>query len=219
MIGDYEYPDTKLNECLRIAKILVSDFQGKANDVNAFADAIGHKSANSGTFLVKIADVRRCGLMDKREYRATNQAEIIANPKNENERIEAISNLVLSLPLFEKLFRRLKTKNPTVEQFRTQLMDITGDRNKASKEAEKIRKVYIDYVSHIRDGAEISEKQNDGFGNMENDLTQQQATGGELILFRAGKYNLSLPKDDESIKVLITLLENMKEVKEKKKKD
>lgn len=214
-IGDYEYPDTNLDECLRIAKILVDDFHSKVNDVNAFANAIGHKSANSGTFLVKIADVRRYGLMDKREYRATNQAEIIGSPKNEAERNETIKNVILSLPLFEKLFKRLKTKNPTIEQFRTQLIELTSDRNKASKEAEKIRKIYIDNISHIRDG-EYQDQSSEGFNNMNDNLMQQPTANGELILFRAGKYNLSLPKDDANIDVLISILENMREEKKKK---
>ena len=44
------------------------------------------------------------------------------------------------------------------------------------------------------------------------ELAQQQGSS-DLILFRAGSYNLSLPKDDANIQVLITLLENMKETK------
>jgi hypothetical protein len=49
---------------------------------------------------------------------------------------------------------------------------------------------------------------------MGQELTQQQGSS-DLILFRAGSYNLSLPKDDANIQVLITLLENMKETKKK----
>ena len=51
--------------------------------------------------------------------------------------------------------------------------------------------------------------------NMEKKSTAQQQGSSDLILFRAGSYNLSLPKDDANIQVLITLLENMKETKKK----
>lgn len=211
-IGTYDYPEISVEEAVKIAGILVNDFHKKVTDNNEFASRVGHKSAGSGTFLVKMGDIRKFGIMDKREYQATKRAEILANPTTSQEKNQEIKEMVFSIPLFEKLNSRLKTKSPTIEQFRTQLIEITGDREKGSKEAEKIRKVYIDATSNIKEGHSNQEQLNDPFNNMNQELTQQQGSS-DLILFRAGSYNLSLPKDDANIQVLITLLENMKEKK------
>lgn len=213
-IGSFEYPELKVEDAIKIAEVLVNDFHKQVNDINEFASRLSHKSANSGTFLAKMSDVRRFGLMDKREYKATKRAEILANPVG-NEKQQEIKSMIFEIPLFERLNSRLKTKSPTPEQFRTQLIEITGDREKGSKEAEKIRKIYIDAIANIKEGQSEQEQTSDPFSNMGQELTQQQGNS-DLILFRAGSYNLSLPKDDANIQVLITLLENMKE---KRKKD
>jgi len=207
-IGTFEYPEMKVEEAVKVAETLVNDFKKQVNDINTFASALGHKSANSGTFLAKMSDVRRFGLMDKRDYKATKRAEILANPIG-NEKQQAIKEMVFEIPLFEKLNSRLKTKSPTPEQFRTQLIEVTGDREKGSKEAEKIRKIYIDAISVIKEEQQ-KEQPTDPFSNMTQDLATPQQCNSDLILFRAGSYNLSLPKDDANIQVLITLLENMK---------
>ncbi len=215
-VGIYEYPETNIEECLRVARVLVKDFSGKANDVNAFATAIGHKSTNSGTFLNKIADVRKFNLMDKREYRATNLAQIIIDPKNDNEKNSAIKEMIFTIPLFKSLFDRLKTKSPTVEQVKIQLIDLTSERDKSSKEAEVIRKIYIDAMTYIKDTTDkqiSSQERQDNF--MENPTTALPPGNEDIMIFRAGKTNLTFPKDDAHIDILISVLETMKISKKK----
>lgn len=208
-LGTFEYPELKIEEAVKVAEILVNDFHKQVNDVNEFASRLGHKSANSGTFLAKMSDVRRFGLMDKREYRATKRAEILANPVG-NEKQQAVKEMILEIPLFEKLNSRLKTKSPTPEQFRTQLIEVTGDREKGSKETEKIRKIYIDAISHIKEGA----NQGDYFPSGESmDMQNPQVTSEDIIMFRCGKTNLTLDKNDSNIDVLISVLQNLKSKK------
>jgi len=209
-IGSYEYPEISVEEAIRIAEILVNDFHKKVNDNNEFAVRVGHKSSSSGTFLVKMGDVRKYGLMDKRDYQATKRAEILANPTTAQEKNREIMEMVLSVPLFEKLNSRLKTKSPTIEQFRTQLIEVTGDREKGSKEAEKLRKIYIAATSHIRERV----NQSDNSLNEENmDNLQNPPTAEDVMVFRTGKTNLVLEKNDVNIGVLISVLENLKEKK------
>ncbi len=203
-IATYDYPEVSVEEAIKIAGILVNDFQKKVNDTNEFASRLGHKSSSSGTFLVKMGDIRKFGVMDKREYQATKRAEILANPTSPQEKNQEIKEMILSVPLFEKLNSRLKTKSPTPEQFRTQLIEVTGDREKGSKEAEKIRKVYIDAISHIKEG-----NQESTFGdNMDN--IQIPTTNDDMMIFRSGKTNLTLDKTDANIDVLISILQNLK---------
>lgn len=213
-IGTYEYPEISVEETIKIAELLVNEFHKKVSDVNVFAERVGHKSSSSGTFLVKMGDVRKYGIMEKRDYQATKRAEILANPTTPQEKNQETKDMILGVPLFEKLNSRLKTKSPTLEQFRTQLIEVTNDREKGSKEAEKIRKIYIDAISHIREDQQ--QQPTDSFNNMGQELIQPQGNS-DLILLRAGNYNLSLPKNDSSISVLITILEDMKEKKSKEK--
>lgn len=216
-IANYEYPETSIEECLRVARVLIQDFQGKANDLNAFATAIGHKSTNSGTFLNKIADVRKYNLMDKREYRATNLAQIIIHPKDDNEKNSSIKEMIFSVPLFKTLFERLKTKSPTIEQVKIQLIEVTSERDKASKEAEVIRKVYIDAITYIKDTTERQLQSQFGVNDNMDNLAVNLPQGNEdILILRAGKVNLNLPKDDAHIEILISVLENMKTNKKKK---
>ena len=102
-IGNYEYPELSVAEAIKIAEILVKDFQGKAVDLDNFAKAIGHKTYNSGSFYNKLADMRKYGLMDKKEVEATELSQIIANPKDTNERQQAINKIISNITLFERL--------------------------------------------------------------------------------------------------------------------
>ena len=135
-IGNYNYPEVSVSNAIIVAETLVNEFHKEVKDTNEFANRLGHKSSSSGTFLLKMGDVRKFGLMDKRFYRATKIAEVLANPKTPEEKTKIIKEMVLSVPLFEKLNNKLKSKYPPIEQFRTQLMEKTGDRDKGSKERE-----------------------------------------------------------------------------------
>ncbi len=212
-IGNYDYPETRIEECLRIAGVLVNEFPNGVNDINAFATAIGHKSANSGGYLVKVADVRKYNLMDKRTYKSTHLADIIANPKNDSEKEDALNKMVFGISLFKLLHDRLRTKSPTVEQLRTQLIDLTSDRNTASKDAEKIRKVYISAMSHIRNENNISQDTNNEGDNLMDINNSPQKVAEDTITLRTGKTNLTLEKNDANISVLISVLTNLKSKK------
>jgi len=157
-----------------------------------------------------MGDIRKFGVMDKREYQATKRAEILANPTSPQEKSQEIKEMILGVPLFEKLNSRLKTKSPTIEQFRTQLIEVTGDRENGSKEAEKIRKIYIDAISHIKEGA----NQGDYFPSGEYmDMQNPQTTSENTLIFRSGKTNFVSNKDDTNIDILISILQNLKSKK------
>jgi uncharacterized tellurite resistance protein B-like protein len=217
-IGSYEYPELSVSEAIRVAEILVKDFQAKAGDLDNFAKAIGHKTYNSGSFYYKLADMRKYGLMDKREVEATPLAEIIANPKDTSEKQGAINKMISNISLFEKLKERLKTKNPALEQFRTQLIEVSQDRTKASKEAEKIRKIYIEAMSYTNEN--IEEIKNDD--EKENKSKQKRTQSDNMISANSGEVYIEMPKDKRYLKVVENLLSNLKlqlELEEETPKD
>ena len=202
-IGTYDYPEIAVGQAIVVAETLVNEFHKEVKDTNEFANRLGHKSSSSGTFLMKMGDIRKYGLMDKRVYRATKRAEVLANPTNEEEKVQAIKEMILSIPLFEKLNNRLKTKSPTPEQFRTQLIETTGDREKSSRDFEKIRKIYIDAISNIKEGGFNESPTDDKRG-------QKKKVADDMILLQSGEVDISLPKSAGNIEVLKTILENMK---------
>jgi hypothetical protein len=210
-IGSYDYPEISINEAIKVAEVLVNDFLKQVKDNNEFANRLGHKSAGSGTFLVKMGNIRKYGLMENREYKATKRAEILANPKSPEEKSQAIKDMIFSIPLFNKLNSRLKTKSPSHEQFRTQLMEVTGDREKGSKDAEKIRKIYIDAISHIKNnqGSFMNNEDTDG------EPPKKRKVGTNMISLQSGEVDISLPKSASNIDVIITILQNLKNEKTK----
>jgi hypothetical protein len=206
-IGSFEYPDLNVSEAIRITETLVKDFQSKATDLDNFAKAIGHKTYNSGAFYNKLADMRKYGLMDKREVEATPLAEIIAHPKDNAERQEAINKMISNIALFERLKERLKTKNPALEQFKTQLIEVSQDRNKGSKEAEKIRKIYIEALSHTNENVETSK---DNRGSSQRNPRQKGNLGEDMINANIEDVYIEMPRTLEAVEIakqMINILE------------
>ena len=118
-----------------------------------------------------------------------------------------------NITLFERLKERLKTKNPALEQFRIQLIEVTQDRNKGSNEAEKIRKIYIEAIANFNEGL------SDNPEYRRKDDKPKQKTDATMILLQSGDLNISLPKNTANIDVLITILQNLKKEEGKEKKE
>jgi len=146
--------------------------------------------------------MRRYGLMDKKEVEATELSKIIAHPKDNAERQQAINKAITNITLFERLKERLKTKNPALEQFRTQLIEVTQDRNKTSNDAEKIRKIYIEALSNINENIELNKEIN-------TDRTKRE-NKGNMISANIGDVLIEMPKDKRYIKIAENLLQNLK---------
>ena len=82
-------------------------------------------------------------------------------------------------------------------------MEITGDREKGGKEAERIRKIYIDAISHIKEVVD------DKMGT--DDKPQKKKKIEEnMISLQSGEHDISLPRSAANIDVLITILQNLK---------
>ena len=83
-----------------------------------------------------------------------------------------------------------------------------------NKEAEKIRKIYIDAISNIKEDMGGNQQSQDPFGTSDFNMEEKNIPSNEdTILFRTGKTNLSFEKNDANIDVLISVLTNLKEKK------
>lgn len=147
-IGTYEYPEMQFGTLLTATNTLIEKFSGQANDEKTFAEAIGHTTNESGTFLMKLADLRKYGLLEKREIKATETAKRIVKPLSSQERTETLNAVIFSIPLWKELYTRLNSKNPAPDDFKIQLVELSGDRDAAISRSNKIRNLFVEAMSY-----------------------------------------------------------------------
>ena len=163
----------------------------EADNADAVAMLCGHKSANSGAWLYKLADMRLYGLMEKRALKATPLAEKLTY-KTEQEKQDATNEAVLNVPLWKELYSRFGVKLPD-SNFWVQLQGITGlDPLEAQKHANSVRKAYLDDIGHIK-----AVKQGiSGEGDMGGSGIDASMS---TINIQAGPFNQTIPLTKEGI--------------------
>jgi len=156
-IGNYEYPDLKVEEALQIIEILDSQFSRKVNSSGAFAQALGHKSANSGAFFYKIADLRKYGLlMPRGNIEITPLGVKLVHPNTPQERESALKEMIENVDFFKQLYSALGNKSAGAN-LHLILQDKFGvERTDAQNSAPKIRNIYnkiLPYMSKSERGS------------------------------------------------------------------
>lgn len=149
-IGKYDYPFFGPRIVIEsIDKIRDS----KVSTISGVADALGHKTQKSGGFLMKMASMNKYyGVVSRRgdAMEFTSLGKRIAYPADENEREEAISEMVLRVPLFRDLYERLGEVFDR-DKFFVHLGELAGvDRDVATAESSKIRNLYEEALPYLR---------------------------------------------------------------------
>ena len=165
-IGNHSIPSLRLFP--RISKDINLIYENyrleEAEDTTVLAKLLGHKSANSGAFYSKLADMRLYGLLDPRKVKATPLAEKFTYG-TEQEKQETTNKIILNVQLWKELHSRFGVKLPE-SNFWVQLQRITGlDPLEAQKHADSVRKAYLDDISHIKlekEGKKVSEIEGGG---------------------------------------------------------
>lgn len=204
-IGSYDYPKTQIGTLLKATEVLVLKFGGEAKDEKTFAEAIGHSTTNSGGYQTKIADLRRYGFMEARTFVATPRAKHIVQPLTQGERSTNLSEAVLSVPLWRDLHKKLGKNTTSVEDFRIQLVQITGDRDRAMADGEAIQNLYLDAIQHIGEGpVQSSTAQSESETAKE---PRSAASTTQLTEAKSGDVRITLPKTAKSIEIARKLLD------------
>ncbi len=221
-IGNYETPDFKFSTILEATKILVETLKGNASDEKNFIDALGHKSKN-GAYLQKVSDMRKYKLLSSRGITATELANRIIKPLSQKEKKVAINEAIDNVELWKELMKRVGRKEITEENFRLQLSEITGDRDKSYKNSGSILSQFKDilqyYDENISKDTEkyISNEKDRNIVGM-NNMEQSQVLEPKKILLRFEGNNVLLDRNDINIDVLISILGGLKESKKPKEK-
>jgi hypothetical protein len=217
-IGTYEYPDVTTTEALELIKMFQTTLGGKASNMESFAKAIGHSTANSGGFRHKLSDLRKYGLIEGRsDIQLTPLAHKILFPMNEQEKEEALKDMVFNMPLWRALYEKLGNRTPA-EDFNVILLDIThAERGVIETEKARISKLYIDAVSKIR--SEGVPMQTQTTQQMQNKSAIQQTQKGS-VSFTAYDINLTLPESVSNLELIKSAIENrIKELQREGKKE
>lgn len=143
-LDGYSYPkDLDPDEAEQLLDTLVNEFGGVASNREAYAQALGHKTKNSGSFTRKIADARKYRLISPRgDYEATELGFRLANPRSERERNEAKYEMIANLDLLSEVYNELNGKQPPEQFWRVlhEMLDINP--KEARDSAPRIEELY-----------------------------------------------------------------------------
>jgi len=220
-IGSYDYPDTGFGTLLKAVETLVLKFpNGECQDEKNFADAIGHKNAKSGGYLRKVADLRKYKLIEKSGLKATENAKLIIKPLQKEEKDTALNESILNVGLWREIYSKIGKDIPSTDDFKIQLSEITGDRDKALASGESIRNLYIDVIKHYNNTA-IKKDKSGGLKKDENGdkETEDEEVPESLIKLSSGETNITMPKTAGNIAILISALNEMKTTLDSKPKN
>ena len=222
-IGNYEAPQFKFSTILKGTEKLVEILKGSVADEKNFITALGYKSKN-GAYLTRVSDMRKYGLLSDRGISATDLANRIIKPLTQKEKRDAINESINNISLWRELMRRIGKKDVDEEDFRLQLSEITGDRDKAYKSANSIFVLYRDILQHYYEKLPkntekyMSNKKEENMVGDES-VDSQTQIGEEKILLRFKDSNVLLDKNDANIDILKSILDGLKENQEKVNRD
>lgn len=216
-VGNYTIPNLRLfAKVYNDIKVIYENFRlDVAEDEDSVARLLGHKSANSGAWKSKIADMRLYGLLEPRAIKVTPLAEKLTYGTVQ-EKQEAINKTIFNVPLWKELYSKFGVELPN-SNFWVQLQRITDlDHLEAQKFADPVRKAYLEDISYIK----IVNKLEYGGPDMkEGRIDPSIAT----INIQAGQFSQSIPYTPEGIELakgfLDLLGKQLKKPEKPEKKD
>jgi len=211
-IGKYEYPEVQIDTLLNAIKVLIENYQSSpVNDENIFAKALGHTTNKSGTFISKMSSLRKYGLIEPREIKVTNLSKHIVKPLNNKEKEESLSKMIENVELWMDLYKRLKNKSPSKDDFKIALVELTGDRDKALKWYEKIRGLYIEAIGYYnKETTSLNSYSNSYEIEKEEELNKPSFNEDNMIKGEIAGVYIQIPKNLESViiaKQIVNILE------------
>jgi hypothetical protein len=184
---------------------LYSRFQdNEVSDLNEVATALGHTSAKSGAFLLKLTALRAYGLIDGRgKIHVSELGASLAYPKDRSEEEKTLERAVTNIPLWKELYLRFGTTLPK-QGFAEELAKITGATLEEAKAKEEwIRRAYQDDLLPLASKPSAREE----------NLYQQKKVEEKLsgyIEFTAGEIHLKLPLTKEGVEAVEAALAILK---------
>lgn len=150
-IDSFEYPGLKVSEATEIISKLQELFDGEIQpkQLDALAQAVGHRSAKNGAFIVKLGDLRKYGLIEPRNpVKITELGKRIIFPNSEDEKQHALGEAVLNVAFFRELVDATGGKTPD-SNFHILLQKIGISREEAINRRDQIAKLYNQILPYL----------------------------------------------------------------------
>lgn len=208
-----------ISDAIEIAKKLIT-FKGEEITRDALASTLGHKNTGSGTFIRKMSDLRKFGLIEGRgeSYKATELANRIAFASNEAEKNQAILEMINNVEIIRKLAEVLPHDVSVPEsEIRSKLVNITKKRpDELQPLMAIISKLYKDALPYMTMSNARQVQVERPRQNMQPDV--EEPRDPTRIVFQVDKIDLKLPENITNLELIKTAIENrIKELKEGKK--
>lgn len=192
-IADYKYPrELDPEEAEEWVDVLVNDFGGTAESDESFAQAVGHRSATSGTFRRKIADARKYGLMAPRgTFKATDLGFKLANPEDDRSRHEAYYEMLQNIELLTDIHDAISGNIP--DEFWRVLTEQTDANPRDAREAaDDIENLYETLVDAERklEQSEVEEEKREEPSDVDGPDEVATATPDSALYVKVGNDEL-----------------------------
>lgn len=140
-------------KAVEYAKKIVNEYKSGSITTAALAHTMGHENDKSGTFLVKLADLKRYGILESKGdgLYATDLAKRLSAWTSEEEKENALREMVFNITIFKQLYDAFQSNRaPSESEILSQLLNITKkDRAELQSISGEIRKFYIDAMQYI----------------------------------------------------------------------
>jgi len=189
-VGTYDIPLFRLPNLLDDTKTIYQQFpKEEIKDMDTVAKLLNHKSAQSGAFRQKLADLRAYGLIEGRGgVKVSDLARRITypDPNNPKERVDAYKDAVLRIPLWKDFWSKWGT-TPPKDQFWAQLTKIAGlEAPQAQSVQEEVRNAYLTDIRDIpAQGTPLMSQHTE---------PQKQEPAKDTEIFTFGTIQVTLPK-------------------------
>lgn len=191
-----DFPALNIDKAVEAVETFERSLKGKAQNAEAFAKVQGYKSAKNGAFINFVADLRRYGLLERREYTSTELAKKIFLAKGEQKNnyiFEAINKVILFTNLINKIGKEYENAN-----FQAVLIDNGFSGVDALKNETTIKNIYKKIVPYI-----TKDTTNAPYENKESDSQKGENINNYDSLL-ANEQNSNAQKDNQTIATLIS---------------
>lgn len=213
-LGNAEYPDTSLAECLRIARQIRSDFGGEVRRAS-LAHVLG-MSPGGGAFGARLGSLRMWGIVEGRSVLRLTQtaANVVAETEAEALAI-FMSELVQSVPFFVELINRIPPGNSDRAVLAATVQEVSeAPMVEVESRLPQIERLLGEARQHMKgsalrqsDSAEERSRTPDGLSMVQQ--TPLSRDGGKVaprIELRFSGGDLSVEETEDNIDLLITAL-------------
>jgi len=117
----------------------------------------------------------------------------------------------MNINLWRDLYERLSGSVPPSEDFKIHLSEISSDRDRAYKDGDTIRNLYIDALKYYNNElGKTIKKSGSQLDKKVDKVGEDEKLPEHLIMLKSGETNIVMKKTEANINILISTLNELK---------